>query len=105
MTVNTSGTVNFWVDMNRNPGAFTDGVNYRWSDFVVDGEHCVVASEGRTLTATMNPGTDRSVKVFSAPLELDPDEAHMVTVTWSAEHISLYVDGDVEYALHLDELS
>lgn len=27
------GTVNFWVDPKKNPGAFTDGVNIRWIDF------------------------------------------------------------------------
>ena len=104
MTTNDAGTVNFWLDLRRNPGAFTDGVDYRWTDFVVNGQRCLVASEGRTLTATLNPGTDRAVEVFSSELDLDPSEPHMITVTWSSSDLALYADGETEYRLDLAEL-
>lgn len=98
------GTVNFWVDPQKNPGAFTDGVNYRWVEFQLHGEHCIVISEGKIIRATMNPDTPREVEIFSRPMDLDQKNRHMLTVTWSEDVLTLYVDGQEEYQVQMDDL-
>jgi len=96
------GTVNFWVDPQKNPGAFTDGVNIRWIDFKLHGENCIVTSEGKIICAIMNPDTPREIKIFSQPMDLDLKNRHMITVTWSEEALTLYVDGQEECQIQLD---
>ena len=88
------GTVSFWVDPAKNPGAFTAGKNYVWGIFEVNGEKCTIGSEGDTLLAELNKGTDREIMVFSTKVTTNPTVAHMIAVTWSNEEMNLYFDAD-----------
>lgn len=87
------GTVTFWVDPAKNPGAFTEGVSYTWGVFIVNGEECAVVSEGKTLCATLNRSTERETLIFSTEIDADPQSRHMIAVTWSDEEMNLYFDG------------
>ena len=85
------GTVTFWVDPTKNPGAFTQGKGYIWGVFEVNGED---VSEGNTLSATLNKDTDREIMIFSTQIISDPSSAHMIAVTWSDEEMNLYFDAE-----------
>ncbi len=76
------GTVNFWIDSKKNPGAFTPGVNYTWIRFQLGPETCVVSSEGTNLIGVLNPGTEREISIFTVVPTIDPNRKHMVTLRW-----------------------
>lgn len=86
------GTVTFWVDPAKNPGAFSEGTNYKWGVFKVNEEECTVVSEGNTLLATLNQGTESEIMIFSTEVDADPNSHHMIAVTWSDEEMNLYFD-------------
>jgi len=89
------GTVTFWVDLDKNPGAFTEGINYKWGVFEVNAQDCTIYSEGRTLLATLDYGTPNAFTVFTAEIDADPNRRHMIAVTWTNEAMNLYFDGQL----------
>lgn len=104
MIINKPGSANFWFDPVKNPMAFKEGINIRWIEFELNGEHAIVTSEGTTLNVIMNPNTDRELTVFQTGIEPDPNKKHMVTVTWSPEQVCLYLDAQIQQEIHPSDL-
>lgn len=83
----------FLVKPEDNPGAFTHGVNYDWATFQIGTEVVNVKSHGEQLCAFMNEGTDRSIQIFSVTPPNASGSAHVITVQWSPEILTLRMDG------------
>jgi len=92
MEIKKPGTVTFWIDPKKNPFAFKEGNNVKWLEFKLDGQHCIIISEGKTLTVIMNPNTNREFMIFQTSIDFDPGTKHLVVVTWSTETVWLYYD-------------
>lgn len=104
MLINNSGTVNFWFDPQKNPSAFIEGNNVMWGVFSINDEHCVITSEGKTLSVTMNPQTKRELLVFQTSITPNASQRHMVTVTWGPEKVCLYLDAVLQQEIHSSDL-
>ncbi|KKL72844.1 hypothetical protein LCGC14_2080870 [marine sediment metagenome] len=96
------GTINFWCRPEKNPGAFTDGVNYNWGVYNINGRMVNVQSEGRALLATYNTGLGEDTLIFTQDLDIDTSKAHMITVTFSAKELNIYFDGQLQQALDIE---
>ncbi|MFC2005163.1 hypothetical protein ACFLUY_02950 [Chloroflexota bacterium] len=101
--VTQPGTVIFWVKPSENPGAFTQGKNYTWGVFQINGEECTILSEGNTLLAVLNKGSDREFMIFSHEVTSGPNIPHMISVTWSDEEMNLYFDGESLVTLKMSD--
>jgi hypothetical protein len=97
------GTVNFWIDLKKNPKAFTPGANIKWISFKLGPETCEVISESENLIGVLNQGTEREFRIFSVIPPIDPTGEHMVTLTWGKEELNLYFDGKVLHTIILSE--
>jgi hypothetical protein len=93
MIIKKEGSITFLFSMDKNPKAFTDGVNVFWGEFMLNGEVSVITSESKNLSVTMNPKTDRELLVFSAELENIRLDKNHVGITWSPEKVCLYFNG------------
>ncbi len=96
-----SGTITFWFDPAKNPGAFCKGGNFHWGTFVVHADVCTIRSEETQLMAILNEGKESQTVIFSAAMDVDPRKKHMVAVTWSKEKLALYFDGEPLETLEL----
>ncbi len=103
--IKKEGSVNFWVDPEKNKKAFTEGTNYNWIDFKLNEENVSIFSEGKTLQAIMNYKTDRELMVFTYLVDFDLSKKHMITLTWSSDNLILYFDGKEEYKVSIKDLS
>lgn len=96
MTIENSGTVEFWFDPAKNPFAFKDGNNVKWIEFKVDNEIGVIISEGKTLTGIMNPNTAKELQIFQTSIEFDLSKRHQIALTWQPQELCLYFDGKLQ---------
>lgn len=101
--IKNKGTVCFWVEPDKNPNAFTEGTNYRWTNFELHGERVEIVSEGETLKAIMNQDTDKELMIFSCLISLDLSKKHMISLTWSPDYLTLYFDGEQEYQISVKD--
>ncbi len=88
------GTFNFWIYPAEHPDAFQEGVRVRWATFEVDGESCVVCSDGPTLAAGFRMGGENPQRIFR--IQFRPDfrrRRHLVTIGWSKGKMKVYLDG------------
>ena len=97
------GTVTFWIDPEKNPKAFSEGINYHWVTFGLGTEQCTIASEGTNLVATMNAGTDRELIIFSVIPPVDQNVKHMVAVTFDSTTLCLYFDAELLHSLNITD--
>jgi hypothetical protein len=102
-TIIQPGTVNFWIDPKKNPGAFTPGVNYTWIRFQLGSETCAVSSEGTKLIGVLNPGSELQVRIFSVVPTVDPNRKHMVTLGWDSERLELSFDAELIYEIAISD--
>jgi len=101
--IEKEGTVSFWIKPEKNPNAFTEGNNFRWIEFNLHGEHVAIVSEGKTLQAIMNHGTDKELMIFSHLINLDLSKKHMIALTWSPDYLTLYLDGKQEHQISVKD--
>ena len=87
-----SGTFNFWIDRETSPDAFAPGNRCRWGDFVIEGEKCVVCSDGPTLAATLRMGAEDAVRLFRVHFNPLLNRRHLVTIGWSKGKIKVLLD-------------
>lgn len=87
-----SGTFNFWIERDADPESFTRGTRCRWATFQIEGETCVVHSEGATLAATVRMGSDQPVTLFQIPFSPPLTRRHLVTVGWKAGRMKVLLD-------------
>lgn len=104
MLIKKPGTFTGWIDPKKNPFAFKEGSNVKWIEFVLNGEHAVIISEGKTLSVIMNHNTDRQLLVFQTSIDFDLSTKHQIGVTWSVESISLYFDGQLQQEISAEDL-
>lgn len=98
------GTINFWVDPKRNPGAFTEGVNYNWIEFQLGTDMCKIVSKGASLIALLNPNTENEMEIFNVIPEFDNKDSHMITLTWTTDEMTLYFDAKVLHVLKVNQI-
>ena len=87
-----SGTFNFWIDRTTSPDAFAPGVRCRWADFPIEGETCVVCSDGPTLAATLRMGSEKPIRLFRIPFAPTLTRRHLVTIGWSKGRMKVLLD-------------
>ncbi len=104
MLINKPGTTTFWIDPKKNPFAFKEGNKVKWSEFILNDEHCIITSEGKTLSVIMNPGTKKELLVFQTSIDFDRSKKHHVGVTWATESVCLYYDGQLQQEINPEEL-
>ena len=92
MTIKDSGTVNFWVDPEKNPFAFKDDNKVFWMDFIVDGNDGIITSEGKSLSLILNKGKETEICIFQTDVDFEPNKRRMFTFTWSPNSICFYLD-------------
>lgn len=87
-----SGTFNLWIDRDTDADVFSTGTRRRWGSFEIDGETCVLCSDGPTLTATVRMGLPDQVRLFRIPLQLSLARRHLITIGWSKGVMKVIVD-------------
>lgn len=87
-----SGTFNFWIDRKTRPEAFVNGARRRWATFPIEGETCVVCSDGPTLAATLRMGTPNPIQLFRIPFSPTLTRRHLVTIGWSKGRMKVLLD-------------
>lgn len=88
-----AGSYNLRINIPKNPGAFTPGVNYNWSEIIRDDRTFQILSEGEHLVVreVLEKG---EVKVVSnKKVELSNSENHNIIITWWDEGVKVYWDG------------
>ena len=99
------GTVAFWFDPKKNPGAFKEGIKYCWGIFEINGEECTIISDGIMLSAILNINSNDQRMIFNIVLNPDPNKNHMIAVTWNSEELNLYFDGENIQCTNFDKLN
>ena len=87
-----SGTFNFWIDPENSPGALRSGDVLPLGGFAIEGEKCVICSDGPTLAATLRMGSDNPVQLFRVSFSPTLDRRHMVTIGWKKGRLRVYLD-------------
>lgn len=88
-----SGTFNFWIRRESIPATFSPGVHCRLAEFQLHGRNCVICSNGPTIAATLDLGTDHQVRIFRVPFTANPESRRqLVTIGWSKGQVKVLLD-------------
>jgi len=87
-----SGTFNFWIDPTTHPDAFEPGIRCRWAVFEIEGERCVICSDGPSLAATLRMGSPEQAHLFRVSFSPSMDRRHMVTIGWKKGRLKVFLD-------------
>lgn len=88
------GTFNFWIDPENSPNAFDLGIRCHWAVFAIEGEKCVVYSDGPTLAATLRMDSENPVPLFRVAFSPSLTNRHVVTIGWRKGRIRVYLDAN-----------
>lgn len=98
-----SGTFNLWIDRDTDPDVFSHGTRRQWGFFDLEGEVCVLCSDGPTLTATLRMGLPDQLHLFCIPLQLSLARRHLITIGWSKGVMKVIVDSQKVAAIPLGQ--